>query len=167
MKKNEKKKTRKEIISFRPNGPQKIEFQASAIKTVHITSRTELCNPNFGPPKISNFCVCADHTTTIFFRCFPLFGRFRAERTSRSVGNLAVSVSNAPFSPRNSFSALIFGRKHILDPTFGQFSTFIFRGHACANAKIGKRLWVISMLIKAPEGCILRVYIIIGKEGKK
>ena len=49
---------------------------------------------------------------------FPLCGRFRAERTSRAVGNLAVSVSNAPFSHRNSFSSRFFGRKRILNSTF-------------------------------------------------
>ena len=46
---------------------------------------------------------------------FPIFGRFRAERTSRRVGNLVVSVSNALFSLRNSFSAFIFSRKCIFE----------------------------------------------------
>ena len=55
------------------------------------------------------------------FRRFPRFGRFQAKRTSSAVGNLAVSASNAPFSPRNSVSWRLFGRKCIFDPTFGLF----------------------------------------------
>ena len=42
------KKSRKQIIGFRPNGPRQIEIQASAIQTVHITSRTEPYNPIYG-----------------------------------------------------------------------------------------------------------------------
>ena len=72
-------------------------------------------------------CFCRPHNRQ-FFQHFPLFGRFSAERKRTPPPNPAVSVSNAPFSPRNSFSALIFGRKRIFDPTFGQFSTFIFWG---------------------------------------
>ena len=72
-------------------------------------------------------CFCRPHNRQ-FFQHFPLFGRFSAERKRTPPPNPDVSVSNAPFSPRNSFSALIFGRKRIFDPTFGQFSTFIFWG---------------------------------------
>ena len=70
------------------------------------------------------------HTTEPqkFSAHFPLFGRFRAERSRTSPPNPDVSVSNDPFSPRNSFSSLIFGRKHIFDPTFGHFPSDV-SGH--------------------------------------
>ena len=58
--------------------------------------------------------------TRFFFRRFPLFSRFWAERTSRAVGNLDVSVSNAPFSPRNSFSSRFFGPMELENHIFGQ-----------------------------------------------
>ena len=62
--------------------------------------------------------------TRIFFRRFPLFSRFWAERTSRAVGNLDVSVSNDPFSPRNSFSSRFFGRMELKRHIFGQIENY-------------------------------------------
>ena len=88
--------------------------------------------PISDPPKFRLFTSLRTTEPPTFSAHFPLFGRFRAERSRTCPPNPDVSVSNAPFSPRNSFSSLIFGRKHILDPTFRQFSTFIFWRHACA-----------------------------------
>ena len=103
------------------------------IQTLRRSPRTELCNPNFGPPKISPICVSADHRTTEILPLpprFPLFGRFQAELTRTSLPNPDVSISNAPFSPRNSFSSQFFGRKRIFDATFGQFPSDV-SGHFC------------------------------------
>ena len=87
-------------------------------QTVPIPSLTSPCSLNFDQfldhPKFHLF-VSIQTTQRQFFQHFPIFGRFRAERTSRRVGNLVVSVSNAPFSLRNSFSAFIFGRKQIFE----------------------------------------------------
>ena len=97
---------------------------AVTFQTVPIPSQTELCSLNFDKfldhPKFHLF-VSIQTTQRQFFQHFPIFGRFRAERTSRRVGNLVVSVSNAPFSLRNSFSAFIFGRKRILEKKSGNW----------------------------------------------
>ena len=72
-------------------------------------------------------CFCRPHNRQ-FFQHVSLFGRFSAERNRTPPPNPDVSVSNAPFSPRNSFSSLISGRKHIFDPTFGHFPSDV-SGH--------------------------------------
>ena len=49
------------ILNFLAVAGQFRPFQilrfAVTFQTVHIPSRTELCSPNFGPPKFSVFCV--------------------------------------------------------------------------------------------------------------
>ena len=102
---------------------------AVTFQTVHMPPLTSPCNPNFGPPKVPHFFSMRTTQPRLNpkkFRRFPIFGRFRTERTSRSVGNLAVSVSNAAFSPRNSSSSQFFGRKCFFDPASGKNSTFNF-----------------------------------------
>ena len=74
--------------------------------------------PISDPPKFRLFTSLRTTEPPKFSAHFPLFGRFRAERSRTSPPNPDVSVSNAPFSPRNSFSSRFFGRKRILDLTF-------------------------------------------------
>ena len=136
---------------FRPfeTLPFTVTFQ-----TVPIPSLTSPCSPNFDQfldhPKFHRL-VSIQTTQRQFFQHFPIFGRFRAERTSRMVGNLVVSVSNAPFSLRNSFSAFIFSQKHffqkksgnwILDffENFGIFSK-IYQGIPIGNSQFAIPNW--------------------------
>ena len=72
---------------FRPF--QTLRF-AVTFQTHHTPSLNSPCNHNFAspnhPPKFHiSFLVYADHTTPKIFRRFPIFGRFRTERTSRGV----------------------------------------------------------------------------------
>ena len=82
------------IVMFLAVGGQFRPFEtlrfAVTFQTVHISSLTSPCNPNFGPPQISLFCVCADHTTDNFFSIFhflavfgPLSSVFRSSRARR------------------------------------------------------------------------------------
>ena len=103
-------------------GVSPVRFKRSENRLERSTIPPILDPPNF------QFFVPLLHPETAFFKRFQLFGQFQAERTRTSPPNPDVSVSNAPFSPRNSFSALIFGRKHIFDPTFGHFPSDVI-GH--------------------------------------
>ena len=70
---------------FRPF--QTLRF-AVTFQTVHMPPLTSPCNPNFGPPKVPHFFSMRTTQRTTQprkFRRFPIFGRFRTERTSRGV----------------------------------------------------------------------------------
>ena len=93
-------------------GVSPVRFKRSENRLERSTIPPILDPPNF------QFFVSLLPRESVFFSRFQLFGYFQAERTRTSPPNPDVSVSNAPFSPRNSFSSRFFGRKRILDPTF-------------------------------------------------
>ena len=94
----------------------------STIQTVRKSSRTELCNPNFGPPPKFRLFASLRTTEPPKFSApptpFSTFRPFSGRADSDVPPNPDVSVLNAPFSPRNPFSSRFFGRKRALDPTF-------------------------------------------------
>ena len=88
---------------------------------------TQFCLPQ--PPLKFHMCVSMRTTQRPHnpqkFSAFSYFRPFSDRTDLARRKNVAVSVSNAAFSPRNSVSSLIFGLAHIIDPVFGQLSTFI------------------------------------------
>ena len=108
-------------------------------------------------PNITLFCICTDYILAIFFSMFLFSAVFGPNGGGRPPPNSAVSVSNAPFSPRNYFSALIFGQKHISDPSFGQVSPFIHLGptsmarcHGASSIGAGPR-GLLGWLVEQPS----------------
>ena len=110
------------------SGGQKLSVSPLPFKRSIYRLERSSATPISDPPKFRLFTSLHTTEPPKFSAHFPLFGRFRAERSRTSPPNPDVSVSNAPFSPRNSFSSLIFGRKHIFDPTFGHFPSDV-SGH--------------------------------------
>ena len=117
--------------------------------------------PSQPPPRISLFCVCAEHTAALFFQHVPLFGCFRAKRRRTPPQNPAVSVSNTPFLPRNSprsWSA----ENAFLTQLFCNFPLNFFLRVARRATQLRKLLafsqprWVISLLMYSREEVYLR-----------
>ena len=117
---------------FGPNGPQTYHrtwtFQYRTPRSRAVSSNPRqfwagnvLFTQLFGQFQVPVFPV---HTQqqSVFLQCifssFLVFGRFRAERTSRAPWNLDVSVPTRPFSYRLVQSSRFLSRKRFLNPTF-------------------------------------------------
>ena len=99
------------------SGGQKFGVSPVRFKRSENRLKRSSVAPILDPPNFNFFMPLLPPEPAFFVR-FPLFGRFQAERTRTSPQNPDVSVSNAPFSPRSSFSSRFFGQKRIFDPTF-------------------------------------------------
>ena len=133
------------------SGNQKFGVSPVRFKRSKDLLERSIIPPSLDLPKFQFFVSLLD-PEPVFFGRFPLFGRFQAERARTSPPNPDVSVSNDPFSPRNSFSALIFGRTCIFDITFWQFSIFIFwvmraspKVQFCNPLGGARQRWAISL----------------------
>ena len=93
---------------------------AVTFQTVHMPPLTSPCNPNLGPPKVPHFFSMRTPQPRLNPQKFSAFSYFRpfsdrADLARRK--NVAVSVSNAAFSPRNSSIFAIFRPKTFFGPS--------------------------------------------------
>ena len=124
---------------------------AVTFQTVHMPPLTSPCNPNFGPPKVPHFFSMRTTQRTAQprkFRRFPIFGRFRTERTSRG-------VKTWPFQYRTPRSRPVipsprsFSASPILLTQFsGNFPPSLFNGYySLINIVSEKRVGIILVVV--------------------
>ena len=129
------------------SGNQKFGVSPVRFKRSKDLLERSIIPPSLDLPKFQFFVSLLD-PEPVFFGRFPLFGRFQAERARTSPPNPDVSVSNAPFSPRNSSSSEFLGRKLKFDPTFRRIPRCSF---SCSKNPTWYKTFTILKVLTSSE----------------